>query len=395
MQQYLFLFTAIALTVFPGCSQDWKKSPFKNWPSLLNGHTESRSVFEVKLDKRSVCMNEEVTISLNTAGRYAKPNLMYSIGGKTGDRRIMKYGTPGTKKILVLVKDYQQGEIIQQKTVEVIVEDCVKIDTLSFQATPDSKNNGIYSFTINENELPNGSYLYTWEFGDDSTLETSAPRAAHDYRKRKQDRMFSTFTVSVTATNDTGYKLSGSRTISLPNLHFMSSAMGSPTLPAIYDRFPMLNGDYYTTGIEINNIYEYSVEFTEAVMTCYLFDGSPCSENNYYNAEDILDHKYIPETTIDTLTVRLKEVDVPPGTGSISLILTGQLFDDQTVTARILLDIPPKQIEYTAGTDSGTTHKKFPAVQNRVLIRNLEKAQELLGTGRPITPSDLSRLERE
>ena len=395
MKQYLFIFTALVLTVLSGCSKDWEKSSFKNWLSLFNDNTETRSVFKVQLDKRSVCMNEEVKISLNTAGRYAKPNLIYSIGGKTGDRRVMKYGTPGTKQILVLVKDYQQGAIIQQETVEVIVEDCTKIDTLSFQATPDSNNNDIYNFTIKEDALPDGSYLYVWDFGDGSTLETSEPSAAHDYRKRDQDRMFSTFTVSVTAINDTDYELSGSRTVSLPNLHFMSSAMGSPTLPAIYERFPVPNGEYYTTNIEINNIYEYSVEFTEAVITWYLYDGSPCSENNYYNAEDLLDHKHIPETTIDTLTLRLKEVDVHPNAGSVSITLTGQLYDERKVTARVLLDIPPKKIEYAANTETGTTNKEFPAVQNRVLIRKLEKAREILGPGRPVTPSDLSRLEGE
>jgi hypothetical protein len=66
-----------------------------------------------------------------------------------------------------------------------------------------------------------------WTFGDSHSATSPAPKVAHDYSNRRQLTAYSSFLITVTATDDRGRTLRGSRTIEFVNQEYWKNLRGT------------------------------------------------------------------------------------------------------------------------------------------------------------------------
>jgi hypothetical protein len=378
MLKKIILLIILSSLFLPGCKKNTQADKNTTKAILIKG---------ISLDKRSVCINEDVMVSVEAENQNGlNSNLMVFVGDQSGNPAILRFSKPGLKKVNVIVKDITRSEIRSQ-AVEINVGECQTYeDSLCFSASQTSTNQEIYKFAIGDGSLPSGKYTYKWEFGDGSLLQTGENFVTHDYRQRPQDNCTSSFIVKVTAIDDRKNVYTGRSSISMLNVHYVSRQMGSPSVPVIYGKFLAPEGDGYSAAVAINNIYDYAVDFEEAeisILPC----GSTQSQTLYAAAGDILDTTSFPAKTVLNGKLHMSKILVPVSTCSVSVKLTGEWENNTKMSATIHLDIPPTY--QTAGAVN------LPTVKNQVAIDKLNRAAAILGTGKPITPDDLERLEKE
>ena len=100
----------------------------------------------------------------------------------------------------------------------------------------------------------------------------------------------------------------------------------------------------------------------------------------------------IPAKSVAEDRIVLSQSALPKGTCNVVIKLMGKMTGDVTVTASIFLDIPPAAGENVGDKEEGKTDR---VVTDKTMQEKLNKAAEILGKDRPITPDDIKRLERE
>ncbi|MBN1495631.1 MAG: PKD domain-containing protein [Spirochaetes bacterium] len=383
------------------CLEDWKKTVllviaaasvmFYGCGNEKNDSKLGRlmAISAVNVEKRSVCMNEDVEISVKAeTGNGPDSNLKYYVGDQAGNPVVLRFDTPGEKKVPVIVKDMVY-KTTSHTTFEVTVKEC-ECSSLTITATPVNNSADIIHFTVEGAEDMGDDLSYKWDFGDGTREKTLAPAVTHDYRGRNLKRFESSFVVKVTASQLLSRR-SGRMTVSLNNVNYISALMGNPSIPVRYNRFPEVHEDSYTLQVAMNNIYEYPVEFNEAELVITPNDRSLPSQTLVVTAEEILDDTMLPADTEVTRTLRLAKSLVSQTSCTITAVFTGTWENDSTIRAKVRISITP-QNEELAGSVSGTG--PYSTVKNQLLIDRLNRASEII-KGRPITPDDILQLEKE
>ena len=384
----LLVFSIFAISIMLGCKKSGVgDSVFGNPLSWNSVSTES-----VHVEKTSVCINEDVKISVSARGvNGSDANCMVMIGDQPSNPAILRFATPGKKSVLILVKDFTSQKVVKHESVDINVENCQCDNPLIVTAKPSSENSGIIIITAAKPDGPLGNGAsYRWNFGDGTTAVTDCPYATHDYRRRKQDRTLSTFVVEVAALDAGNGNYAGRTSVTIPNLNYWSSLLGSPSIPVIYSRFPTVTDGIYTVDVEMNNIYDNIIEFDDAEIEIKPYGSASQPQKMYAYARDILDDPTVPANGTVKRTIRLDSSLIPSASCVVSIRLRGPWEDEKTITASLHLDIAPSNDQLSSGVNSGA----FQTVKNQLLIQKLNKAAELI-KGRPITPEDVERLEKE
>jgi hypothetical protein len=168
--------------------------------------------------------------------------------------------------------------------------------------------------------------------------------------------------------------------------------MGNPILPVLYNRFPEVSGGRYETNITMKNIFEETVSLDEAEIEYRTCDtaGSPVFKT--VAAASLLSGTSIPGKSVAEDRIIVYRSSLPKGTCSIVIKLVGKMTGDVPVTASIYLDIPPMGGDNVGDADEGKSDR---VVTDKTMQEKLNKAAEILGKDRPITPDDIKRLEKE
>ncbi len=346
---------------------------------------QAKIIQDVILEKKTVCSGEDFLVTVvghNPNGSDA--NLAYRIGDMRGNPVILRFNKPGKREFYVIAQD--GGSHVDFKPVKIDVVDCP--DKLQLVVTGKLSNlkSEEAEFEVVKKSGIGERCTFEWDFGDGSKTTGSYGYTTHNYALRSQKAFQSTFTVTVKAIDQEGHTATGRCSISLPNTHYISSLLNDAIIPARYESFPVLKGSYYEIPLSFKNIYDAEARFSQAVI-----EIQPCTSGSNSSAVNVNPGGLIAmtrlaagETSIDVL--RIDRTMIPPGTCNLVVRFSGDLSDRKQVTSAVYLNIVPE------GND---TVDRKSVVSDKEMVEKLEKAAKILGRGRPITPDDLKRLEKE
>ncbi len=348
---------------------------------------EAKLIKNIILEKNPVCSGEDVMVTVIASNPFgSSANLLYRVGNQRGNQVILRFKKPGPRSFYVVVRDYENH--IDFREVPITVQDCPDRPFVFLRASLSRLNPEEADFEIAEQRGLTGKCVYEWDFGDGSRSTTSTGSISHSYAKREQAQFQTTFMVKVSVTDALKKKVAGRASISFPNIHYISKMMGNPILPVIYNRFPVLKNGIYEVPLTMKNIFDESVSFDEAVIEYKSCDSSWTPEQRSVSASSLLSTTYIQGKGSAESMLTFEQSQLPQSTCNLTIKLLGRMQGNSPVSAQVYLDIPP------AGKDAIDT-KRDKVVEDDEMIRKLNKAAQILGKGRPITPADIKRLEDE
>ncbi|HRZ28189.1 MAG TPA: PKD domain-containing protein [Spirochaetota bacterium] len=341
---------------------------------------------DVVLEKETACVDEDVEVYVeasNPAG--ADSNLYYQIGTEPGNPGIVRFSEQGAQTFNVIVKDFT-GANIDTREVSLKIVECGERPVLSFSFGYSGANQEIIEFEITDREGLSGNCAYAWDFGDGKTLSTNRAFVSHDYRARKQDRYISSFSVQVVARDAKGKTARARQTVTIPNVHYVSNQMGHPSVPVRYDRFPEIKGNAYSVKVTMTNIYDEEIQFTNAKVKFNSCTPGSVATEEEAGISSLLKRSVIPPQGSIDETISIEDSLIPEDTCVVGIEFTGTLGSGKNVKASVYLDIPPRGDNVPANAEK---------VMDDAMIEKLNRAEKILGKGKPITPDDLEQLERE
>lgn len=192
----------------------------------------------VDVDKREVCRNEEVIVSIRAHATDRAPEyLNYGVMGKpqlSGSRfplhlteslgygwmNVFARGKKGAATIAavppVVVKDCDAPvEVVVDVTRPSDMPDRVRLTARALATTPASP----------PERQAFRAVKYQWDFGDGTRATSTEPEIEHSYESRRQHRSYSYFFVTVDALDDQGRSGRGSQSVRFVNLAFRPLTM--------------------------------------------------------------------------------------------------------------------------------------------------------------------------
>lgn len=199
---------------------------------------------EVLVDKRSVCVNEDVrvTVKAHVPGGLDDAFLRYRVAGQEGPvvtLRRLTMAAPGPLQerggytVLVTGRDGTHASVplpdIEVKECRlpnefelVYTREPGTVGTVRLAASPIGHNPDIDS--VREKGVDSNPRFqpvrYVWTFGDGTTEESTESFVVHDFGERPQTSAYSYFSVTCEAVDAKGQKLTASRTLELENPAF-------------------------------------------------------------------------------------------------------------------------------------------------------------------------------
>jgi hypothetical protein len=347
---------------------------------------KKKFIRDVIIEKDPVCAGEDFKVEViasNTEG--ADSELTYRIGRQFGNPVILRFARSGEKVIHIFVRNSREN--VDHRKITVRVVDCPDKPYVYLKARFSSDRPDEADFEVAEMRGLSGKCSYRWDFGDGSTLVTQSGFSTHNYGKRKQKQFSSTFIATVTVIDEIGREALGRASISFPNVHWMSSRMGHPIIPVIYNRFPEQKSGLYEVNVTIKNIYDEDIRLKDAQAEFRPCDSTGAPEFGIYGAKAFISKTFLPANGIVNDRLTFSEKMLPPSTCNVIIKLSGELLDGRTVTGSLYLTIP-----MTA--EEALETKRGKVVTDRELIRKIRKARSILGK-EVITPAEIRRLELE
>ena len=192
---------------------------------------EAKIIQNVILEKTTVCSGEDVMVTVvghNPNGSDA--SLAYRIGDKRGNPAIIRFNNPGKREFSVIVQD--EGSHVDFKEMEVDVVDCPDRAQLVVEGKLAGLKSEEAEFEVVKKSGIDEQCTYEWDFGDGQKTSGKYGYITHSYALRDQKAIQSTFTVRVKATDGGGRTAEGRCSVSLPNIHYMSSLLNDSIIPA-------------------------------------------------------------------------------------------------------------------------------------------------------------------
>ncbi len=346
---------------------------------------QAKIIQDVILEKKTVCSGEDVLVTVighNPNGSDA--NLAYRIGDMRGNPAVLRFKKPGKREFYVVAQD--GGSHVDFKPVEIDVIDCPDRIQIVLEGKLSSLKSEEAEFEVVKKTGIGERCSYEWDFGDGSKTSSTYGYITHNYALRNQKAFQSTFTVKVKATDDEGRTATGRCSISLPNTHYISSLLNDAIIPAQYNSFPVLKGSCYEAPVSFKNIYDADAVFSRAVI-----EIQPCATSGEMstvnvNPGGLISASRLSAGSTSSDVLRIDRTMIPAGTCNLIVRFTGEMTDRKPVTSAVYLNIVPE------GKDAGD---RKTVVSDKGMVEKLEKAARILGRGRPITPDDLKRLEKE
>jgi hypothetical protein len=368
------------------------------------GRVDKRPLIaKVELDKTVACPGEDVQASFTKLADVANP-VQYTVPSQNyGNPVIVRYDEPGEQTVHVVANDGVGGLDVKSATLRILEPtaiECASRPMVWVSADLSSADADTAAIDVRSN-LGDG-VRYSFEFGDGQTLDTSAAHITHSYAMRLQRDPTSTYVIHVRATDVRGHVAEGRGSIAFRNTHWLSSVVGSPMMPASFDRFTAHVGTHYATQVTFRNIEERPVQFTKASImldTCRdeelvttevpietIVGGSLRLEPG----QELSTELSLPEERVAgacRAVVLLEGDTIPPRAGTPIGPNMPRNFD--TTRAQLALEIAPPPTE-------GALPLAAPKpIIDPEMTDALERAQALVGPDRPLTPELLAELRRD
>ncbi len=348
---------------------------------------EAKIIKDVIIEKDPVCSGEDFKVTVvghNPNG--PDKHLVYRIGDRMGNPAILRFNQPGTREFYVVARD--EGKHIDHRVVQVQVRECPEkpVVVLKARMHNTAPESGIFEVTSQKGLAE--PCTYEWDFGDGKKTTTNTGYATHSYSDRVQTELQSSYIISIKVTDSQNKSVDARASISFPNIHYISRLMGQPILPVTADKFATWSGGTYEVKATIKNIFESQVEFDEAELEIKPCDSSYPPTVKVVAAREIMDTTALSSLETLTQTMRMSKALLGPSSCNVLVTFSGPFDKSSRVTAKMYVDIPP-----TSARDIDPARDK--TVTDRAMVDKLNKAAQILGPGKPITPEDLERLERE
>jgi len=378
------------LNIFQFMSAGKKDKPEQDFdPEKINTYEiqEANLIRDIIVEKNPVCTNEDFKVTVIAKNPNGPDeHLVYRIQNKLGNPAILRYTKPGKREFYVVVRD--EGKHIDFKKVEVTVQDCPGKPTVILNSRMHNLKPETAKFEVTSQKGLTGKCTYDWDFGDGNYMTTDTGYVEHSYITREQNSLQSSFLAKVKVTDAQNQTATGRSTISFPNIHYLSRLMGSPVLPVIYNRFPRITNSGIEVTATIKNIFDEPVTFDTAEMEMKPCDSSWSPEYRQMEPSHILEVSTIPPRASTKQIIRLDNSLLPPSTCNVIIQLKGPFGRNEEVSAKLYLEIPP-----TGKEDIDPNRDKV--IEDDEMLQKLNRAAEILGKDRPITPADIEKLERE
>jgi hypothetical protein len=347
---------------------------------------------DVAVEKREVCEGEEnlVTIQAHTPGNADDAFLHYLIGGNAGGSAVVRASAePGALDGMKAIAFGRNGVSASAAVPPFTVKDC-KVDhqlLLSVRLLPNRAAEfelaaRIQRFGAREAFQP---ARYLWSFGDGSTAQTSAPVVTHDFSRRPQQAMVSTFLIACVAVSQAGQKVAGRTTLALDNLAFESFAYKGVVkiLIDLEPRFPALGEDgVVTQRAQLWHPYARPVRI-ERLRRTKLVIGAVAGPPEELPASLLGVTVIDPGETAVSKALTL-DTNADANVYSVEYLVEGTTEDGWPASGNFALMRPP-----APPTRQNSTPVVDPTLKARIL-----RTRELLGK-ELVTDEDIWRLERE
>ncbi|MGB4267827.1 MAG: PKD domain-containing protein [Spirochaetota bacterium] len=348
---------------------------------------QANFIKEIILEKNPVCSGEDFKVTVIAKNPFGPDaHLVYRISNKLGNPAILRFSKAGLREFYVTVRD--EGKHIDMRKVQINVVDCADKPIVTLSARLHNLEPESAIFEVTSQKGLSGKCTYDWDFGDGTYATTQTGYITHSYASRDQKGLQSSFIAQVKVTDANGISAIGRGSISFPNVHYLSNLMGNPVIPVLYNKFPSIDNAYITVEINMKNIFDEPVAFNNAVL-----ESRPCNtalspDYKNINPDQILESTYIaPKSSVKQLLKVPKSLLIK-STCNLNITLSGPYPDNREVYAKIFLNIPPQSKD-----DIDTSRDKI--ITDDEMIQKLNKAAQILGKDRPITPQDIQKLERE
>jgi hypothetical protein len=368
---------------------EWKKSDIDHTRINVTEIKMTEMIDHFEVEKNPVCAGEDFMVSVKASNPRNETNtLNYSIGGKKGNPVVLNYQSPGDKRIHIFVRD--DITLLDHTIADVTVINCENQQQARLERTFSSEKLNEVDFHVADIRGLEGSSTFEWDFGDGKGASTTAGSISHNYGDREQKSFSSTFVAQVTITDESGTSVSARTEITFTNIQWMSSRNGETIIPITYDRIARLSGDMYTVNIKMKNIFDKSLNFSDASVKYIACDGNNTVEVTTYYADQFISKTNLDaeEYVEDTLTID-KNI-FPYEICTLNIKLAGTLSDGRKVTSPLYITIPLSAKSLQEAIDN----KRARVISDSSIANKVKKARTILGKNF-VTPMDIEKLEEE
>jgi hypothetical protein len=362
-------------------------------PAAAPAEARAPIIDEVVLEHSEVCEGEEnlVTVKAHTPDNHDDAFLHYMVGGQTGNPVVLRAGAERGGHAGVKVIAFGRNGIAT--TVDLprfVVKDCKAryALVLTFRLLP----NLPAAFEFAARVVPLGASgplearRYRWTFGDGGGDETIEPVARHDFSRRPQREMATTFLITCSALGQDGERVQGRTALELHNLAFESFAYKGVVkiLVAPEPLFPTLGSDgVVRQRFRLWHPYDHPIRI-ERLRRSKQIIGVAGRPPETLPASTLGIGSIAPGETVETKPLAL-DTRAEPDVFSLEYLIEGTTEDGWPATGNLALMRPPA----LPTKDSGA-----PPVTDPLLKAKILRARELLGQAY-VTDEDIWRLDRQ
>lgn len=346
---------------------------------------------EVVLEKSEVCDGEEnlVTVKAHSPDPEDDPFLHYMVGGSTGQRVIVRGSSdPKAYDHAQVIAFGRNGVSTTVPLPRFTVKPCKAAHELllTYRMLPNrpSELELTAAVVAHGAARPFEPVRLVWTFGDGTRTETSVPVEQHDYSKRPQRSLMSSFVVGCTAYAASGEKVEGRTSLELTNLAFETFAYKGVVklVGELEPRFPQADADgAVTERIRLWHFHDRPVQIRRLQRTKLVVGGRSSVEEVSPRVLGI--GQIGAGQTAESQPIRI-DFRQEPDVYSVEYYVEGVTDDGWPVSGNFAVMQPPRP----------PTPDHHDPVVDPVLKAKILRARDLLGK-RYVTDEDIWRLERE
>lgn len=295
---------------------------------------EKKFIRDVLYEKDEVCLGDSLEVRLdlqNPDGPVS--DLISRIGGKFGDRVVLNFDEEGEETVNIFVKDPRGN--MDMRRIRISVVSCPGRAAIILRATRKRGSIDEGDIAVVKKRGLECPCAYEWDFGDGSTLSSGDGKATHNYGKREQDGVSSTFIVTVDVTDARNVRARGRTSLTLPNYLWASKQLGFSIVPIAQEAASVMAGTHYEVGVKIKNIYGNTIVFDTATIRAKGCSADDTSHDETVKAASIMKKTEIRGRDTAEDSISIPKSLIPDSACSVSVMLRGSFPDNTPVTGMV------------------------------------------------------------